>query len=294
MSHYRHPERSADALCRRGVEGSLFDFDRSKNAFVRPMQFADAKQGFSSRVADYARYRPSYPREVVQLLREECGLRPEHVIADIGSGTGLLSKLFLDHGNRVFGVEPNPGMRAAGEEFLREYANFVSVNGFAEETSLATASVDFLTAGQAFHWFQPAAARAEFQRILKPGGWVVIAWNDRCLDGSLFAREYESLLKRFGTDYEMVREAYPEALTIREFLNDGKLGSRDLPNHQVFDWERLCGRLWSSSYAPKEGHPNFAPMMAELQRLFAAYRRDGRVRMDYYTRIYSGQPRWKL
>jgi SAM-dependent methyltransferase len=253
------------------------------------MTFADAKQRFSSRVADYARYRPGYPRGVVQLLREECGLQPESVIGDIGSGTGLLSKLFLDNGSRVFGVEPNPEMRAAGEEFLREHANFVSVNGSAEETSLATASVDFITAGQAFHWFQPAAARAEFRRILKPGGWVVIAWNDRRLDETPFAREYENLLKRFGTDYETVRDAYPEALTIREFLNDGRLDSRDLPNHQDFDWEGLCGRLRSSSYAPKEGHPNFAPMMAELQRLFAASQRDGRIRMDYFTRVYFGK-----
>ncbi|HKM81759.1 MAG TPA: class I SAM-dependent methyltransferase [Candidatus Acidoferrum sp.] len=289
MSHDCHPERSADAFCRRGVEGSLFDFNRSKNAFVSAMPFADAKQRFSDRVADYSRYRPSYPSGIVQLLREECGLRPEHVIADIGSGTGLLSKLFLDHGNGVFCVEPNPEMRAAGEAFLQQYANFHSVSGSAEATTLAAHSVEFITAGQAFHWFQPAATRAEFQRILKPGGWVVIAWNDRRMDESPFAREYEALLQRFGTDYKTVRDAYPEAQTIREFLNDRGLGKRDLPNHQIFDWEGLCGRLQSCSYAPKEDHPIFAPMMAELQRLFSANQRDGRVRMDYFTRVYFGQ-----
>lgn len=253
------------------------------------MTFADAKQRFSNRVADYARYRPSYPPGVVQLLREECGLQPAHVVADVGSGTGLLSKLFLEHGNRVFGVEPNAEMRAAGEAFLQQYANFHSVSGTAEASTLATHSVDFITAGQAFHWFQPAAARAEFQRILKPGGWVVVAWNDRRMDETPFAREYESLLQRFGTDYKSVRDAYPEVQTIREFLNDARLGTRDLPNHQVFDWEGLCGRLRSSSYAPKEGHANFAPMMAELQRLFSSNQRDGRVRMDYFTRVYVGQ-----
>ena len=253
------------------------------------MQFADAKQRFSGRVADYARYRPGYPPGVVQLLREQCGLQPEHIVADIGSGTGLFAKLFLDHGNRVFGAEPNPEMRAAGEAFLQQYANFQSVNGSAEATTLPAHSVDFITAGQAFHWFQPVGARAEFQRILKPGGWVVIAWNDRRLDESQFAREYEALLQRFSTDYKSVRDAYPEAQTIRDFLNDGRLGTRDLPNHQVFDWKGLCGRLQSSSYAPKEGCPNFAPMMAELQRLFSANQHDGRVRMDYFTRVYFGQ-----
>jgi SAM-dependent methyltransferase len=253
------------------------------------MTFADATQRFSNRVTDYARYRPSYPSGVVQLLRVECGLRPEHVIADIGSGTGLLSKLFLDNGNAVFGVEPNPEMRAAGEVFLQQYANFHSVSGSAEAMTLAPRSVEFITAGQAFHWFQPAAARAEFKRILKPGGWVVIAWNDRRMDETPFAREYEALLQRFGIDYKSVRDAYPEAQTIREFLNCRALGSRDLPNHQIFDWEGLCGRLLSSSYAPKEGHANFAPMMAELRHLFSANQRDGRIRMDYFTRVYFGQ-----
>ncbi|HXR32107.1 MAG TPA: class I SAM-dependent methyltransferase [Verrucomicrobiae bacterium] len=253
------------------------------------MTFADATKRFSNRVADYARYRPGYPSGVVQLLREECGLRPENIIADIGSGTGLLCKLFLDHGNTVFGVEPNSEMRAASEVFLQQFANFRSVNGSAEATTLAPHSVEFITAGQAFHWFQPAAARAEFQRILKPGGWVVILWNDRRMDETSFAREYEALLQRFGTDYKSIRDAYPEAQTVREFLNDDGLGSRDLRNHQIFDWEGLCGRLWSSSYAPKEGHPNFAPMMAELLRLFSANQRDGRVRMDYFTRVYFGQ-----
>ena len=244
------------------------------------MTFDDAKQRFSNRVADYLRYRPGYPSGVVQLLREECGLRPEHAIADIGSGTGLLCKLFLDCGNSVFGVEPNSEMRAAGEVFLEQYAIFRSVSGSAEATTLAAHSVEFVTAGQAFHWFQPVAARAEFQRILKPGGWAVIAWNDRRMDETPFSREYEALLTRFGTDYKSVRDAYPEAQTIRDFLNDGRLGSRDLPNHQIFDWEGLCGRLRSSSYAP---------MMEELQRLFSANERDGRVRMDYFTRVYFGQ-----
>ena len=253
------------------------------------MTFADAKQRFSNRVADYARYRPGYPSGLVDLLREECGLRPEHTVADIGSGTGLLTKLFLAYGNRVFGVEPNSDMRAAGEEFLQQYPNFKSVNGAAEATTLAADSVEFIAAGQAFHWFNRAATRAEFQRILNPGGWIVIAWNDRRLDETPFSREYEDLLRRFGTDYTSVRDAYPEAQTIREFLNDGCLGSRDLPNHQIFDWQGLCGRLLSSSYAPKEGHPNYAPMMAELQRMFSANQKNGQIRMDYFTRVYFGQ-----
>src|ERR1700759_5501770 len=131
------------------------------------MTFADAKQRFSNRVADYVRYRPSYPPALLDLLSKECGLRREHVIADVGSGTGLVSKLFLDHGNRLFGVEPNAEMRAAGEDFLREYSNFARVDGSAGATTLPDASWNFITAGQAFHWFDVAAASREFRRVLK-------------------------------------------------------------------------------------------------------------------------------
>src|SRR2546425_7349716 len=164
------------------------------------MTFADAKQRFSNRVADYARYRPGYPPAVLDLLRTECGLRPGHVIADIGSGTGLLSELFLKNGNRVFGVEPNEAMRQAGEEHLASYDGFTSINGSAEATALLNASVEFVTAAQAFHWFDPMAARREFLRILKPRGWFVVLWNDRRMEEAQPTRDYEGLLERFGIE----------------------------------------------------------------------------------------------
>ncbi len=253
------------------------------------MTFSDAKQRFSNRVADYTRYRPSYPPALLDLLAKECGLRPHHVIADIGSGTGLLSKLFLDHENRVYGVEPNDEMRAAGEEFLRGYVNFTSVNGSAEQTMLAPASLDFITAGQAFHWFDVAAAEQEFRRVLKPAGWVIVIWQDRRMEETPFAREYEHLLERFGIDYKKIKNAYPEADKIRHFFDAGSFQSRDLPNHQVLDGEGLRGRLRSSSYAPTEGHASYELMMAELRRIFDAYQQNGTVLMEYFARIYFGK-----
>src|ERR1700732_4045643 len=171
------------------------------------MTFADAKQRFSNRVADYVRYRPGYPPEVLAVLRTACGLRPGHVIADVGSGTGFLSELFLKNGNRVYGIEPNEAMRAAGEEYLASYDAFVSIDASAEATTLESGTINFVTAGQAFHWFEPNAARREFQRILKPGGWVVVMWNDRQMD-SAFANAYEELLVNYGTDYQRGRASY--------------------------------------------------------------------------------------
>jgi len=253
------------------------------------MTFADAKQRFSNRAADYTRYRPSYPPALLDLLAKECSLRADHVLADIGSGTGLLSKLFLEHGNHVYGVEPNAEMRAGGADFLRGYPKFTSVNGSAEETTLDPASVDFITAGQAFHWFNVTAAGQEFRRILQPGGWVIVIWQDRRMEETPFAREYEQLLERFGIDYKKVKNAYPEADKIRHFFDAGSFQSRDLPNHQVLDGEGLRGRLRSSSYAPTESHANYEPMMAELRRIFDAYQQNGNVRMEYFARIYFGK-----
>jgi SAM-dependent methyltransferase len=257
-------------------------------SIVSTMTFANTKQRFSNRVADYVRYRPRYPEAVLDFLRTECGLRPEHVIADIGSGTGFLSELFLKNGNRVFGVEPNEAMRQAGEELLADYANFASVNGSAETTTLPDASVDFVTAGQAFHWFDAVAARREFRRILRSPGWVAILWNDRGLT-SRFARKYEDLLVRFGTDYEKVKDAYPEREDIRSFFEGKAFSAKEFPNAQEFDLEGLAGRLRSSSYAPQQNHPNHEPMMAELQKLFRENEKDGHVRMEYLTQVYCGR-----
>jgi len=252
------------------------------------MTFADAKQRFSTRVADYIRYRPGYPSEAVALLRTECGLRAGHVIADIGSGTGFLSELFLKNGNRVYGVEPNEAMRQAGEEYLAAYDGFSSINGSAEATTLDDHSIDFVTAGQAFHWFQPEPTRAEFRRILKPSGWIAVLYNDRQMD-TPFASAYDDLLVKYGIDYTQVREAYPEAQSMQNFFAGGSTVQRTLPNEQVFDWDGLAGRLRSSSYAPQEGHPNYAPMMAALKELFDANQNEGRVRMEYTTHIYFGK-----
>ena len=253
------------------------------------MTFADAKQRFSNRVADYVRYRPGYPAAVLDLLRAECGLRGGHVIADIGSGTGILSELFLKNGNRVYGVEPNTEMRQAGKQYLASYDGFSSIEGSAESTSLDNARVDFVTAGQAFHWFEPAAARREFIRILKPAGWVVVLWNERLTDTTPFLRAFEALLRKFGTDYSRVNESYPREEQMHTFFQTGAYRQQQLPNLQVFDFEGLAGRVRSSSYMPAQDHPQFAPTMAELKRIFEAYQQNGCVRMEYLTRLYFGQ-----
>jgi SAM-dependent methyltransferase len=252
------------------------------------MTFADAKQRFSNRVADYVRYRPGYPSELLELLRKECDLRPGHVIADIGSGTGFLSKLFLKNGNAVFGVEPNREMREAGELHLQSYRGFVSVEGSAEATTLPEACADFVVAGQAFHWFEPEKTRAEFRRILRPQGWVVAIWNFREME-TPFARAYEDILVKYGTDYARVRDSYPKGHDVQSFFLGGEFLRHTLPNVQFLDWDGLAGRLRSGSYVPQEGHANFAPMMDALRELFRRHQENGRVRVEFATHLYAGQ-----
>ena len=195
------------------------------------MTFADAKQRFSNRAADYVRYRPGYPSELLDVLRKECDLRPGHVIADIGSGTGFLSELFLKNGNAVFGVEPNREMREAGELHLQSYRGFVSVEGSAEATTLPEACADFVAAGQAFHWFEPEKTRAEFRRILRPQGWVVAIWNFREME-TPFARAYEDILVKYGTDYTRVRDSYPKGHEVQSFFLGGEFLHHTVPQHE--------------------------------------------------------------
>src|SRR5438876_11309524 len=158
------------------------------------MPVRDATQRFSARVEDYARYRPGYPPGVIQLLKTECGLSAESVVADVASGTGIFTRMLLENRCRVFGVEPNVEMRHAAEEFMAGHARFKSLNGTAESTTLPNHSVDIITASQAAHWFDPSKERQEFVRILKPGGWTVLMWKDRGIHACRFSREYAWLL----------------------------------------------------------------------------------------------------
>lgn len=244
---------------------------------------ASPTERFSSRVEHYVRFRPTYPKEVVGVLRNECGLRPEHLIADIASGTGLFTRLLLENGNRVLGVEPNADMRAAGEQYLAKFPNFSSVVGTAEATTLPDRSLDFVTAAQAAHWFDRDKALVEFHRILKPGGYLVLLWNDRLVETAGFNRDYEQLVLRYGTDYGEVKRRDAAA---SHFFGEIPCTKRVLANHQELDFEALQGRLVSSSYIPQPGEASYDPMITDLRRLFDRYQQNGRVRMQYDTKMY--------
>jgi SAM-dependent methyltransferase len=252
------------------------------------MAMEDSTRRFSSRVGNYVRYRPSYPPAVPDLLNTECGLTGTSVIADIASGTGIFTRILLENGSQVFGVEPNADMRHAAEEFLLPYSNFTSVAATAEATTLADHSIDLVTAAQAAHWFDREKARREFMRIGKPGAWTVLLWNERRTDSTAFLREYEELLVDYGTDYQDVRS---ERTTqqIETFFAPAQFRVRTFDYQQEFDYPALEGRLLSSSYTPQSGDSRYEPMLLVLRRMFDEYRVNDRVAFEYDTRVYYGQ-----
>jgi SAM-dependent methyltransferase len=248
----------------------------------------DSKARFTDRVDDYVKYRPGYPPEVLDLLARECGLGQACTVADVGSGTGIFAKLLLGTGARVVAVEPNAAMRAAAEHDLGGSSQFRSVDGSAEATTLDAGSVDLVTAAQAFHWFDPARFRAEAARILRTLGQVALVWNDRA--PSPLNDDYEAMLDALAPDYANVRERdrSPEP-KMRSFFAPAEFRRSLFPNRQVFDEEGFRGRLRSSSYAPREGHPLHGPIYARLAEIFAKHAKDGRIELTYETVVYWGR-----
>jgi SAM-dependent methyltransferase len=250
----------------------------------------DPTKRFSSRVANYVKWRPSYPAGVIDALVEAYGMTPDWTIADIGSGPGNLTRLLLDFGAKAIGVEPNEEMRLAGDELLKDYPNYSSVGASAEATTLPARSVDLITAGQAFHWFKVDQAKAEFLRILKNPGWVALIWNDRPMSGTPFLDAYERMLLTHSPDYRKVRHQDTASdEVIARFFAPNPFQQIVLPNEQVFDLDGLRGRLWSSSYAPLPGQPGHDEMAEEIVRIFDAYNDNGVVHFLYDTRIYAGR-----
>lgn len=243
---------------------------------------------FSDRVSDYVKYRPGYPTALITYLVECCGLIPDHAVADIGSGTGLLTRPFLDYGNRVYGIEPNTAMRTAAEALLHGYDNFESLGGQAEETPLGVNSVDWIIAGQAFHWFDRAATKREFVRILKPGGWIALIWNRR-LSSDPFHQAYEKFLLTYAPDYAVVSHRRPAAQELEQFFAPAAMEMATFEHHQVFDFDGLKGRLLSCSYAPKEDAESYTEMMDELRSLFQRYSHADRLLFRYTTCLYYAQ-----
>ncbi|MGH8297986.1 MAG: class I SAM-dependent methyltransferase [Steroidobacteraceae bacterium] len=243
---------------------------------------------FLGRVENYARYRPSYPAAAIDLLAARCGLKPGANVVDLGSGTGILSRLLLEREAQVFGIEPNSEMRRYSAEALGG-GEFHSCNGTAESTGTADGFFDLLVAGQSFHWFNPEKTRSEALRILKPGAWAALLWNERRQGVVPFLEDYEALLRRYAPEYDAVARLRAEEGGLRRFFgHEPELAP--FPNRQVFDFAGLAGRVQSASYAPTPDRPEHEPLMTGLREVFDRHQQDGRVVFPYRTLVYFGQP----
>ena len=251
------------------------------------MNEQDPTQRFTDRADNYARYRPGYPAAVLDCLGDECGLTAGSVVADVGSGTGILTLLLLERGATVYAVEPNAAMRGAAEAALATKPGFVSVDGRAEATGLLDSSVDLITTGQAFHWFEPLATRAEFRRILRPGGYVALVWNGRDEANGGFAAAYEALLNEYARDYRQVRRD-ARAGNIDVLFPEG-YQQRTFRHERLLDYDSVHGGLLSASYAPLPGDPRHEPMIGRLREVFVDHEQDGLVVLPYETKLYFGR-----
>jgi len=249
----------------------------------------DPTRRFAGRADAYASFRPSYPREVLRIVEEECGLTRASVVADVGSGTGKLAELFLSNGNRVLCVEPDPGMREAAERTLRDMPGFTSVAGRAEATTLADGSADLATAGQAFHWFDPTAAHVELARVLRAPRPVALVWNARRVDATPFLRAYERFLRDHGTDYAPTRHGRADPGALATFFGESGYRRRSVEHSDSLDRAGLLGRVHSASYMPAPGSPRHAAMAASLESLFLEHAQGGAVRFEFDTEVYTGR-----
>lgn len=249
----------------------------------------DSRERFSDRVGDYVKYRPSYPLEIVSALESTGEGKNELTFADIGSGTGIFSKLLLKTGHGVIAVEPNGPMREAAEEQLSHFPKFQSIAGDSENTGLPDHSVDIVTAAQAFHWFRPEPSKREFQRILKPEGKLALIWNERLTDSSPFLRDYEQLLIESATDYNQVNHANIDDSKIEAFFAPHEVEIQSFSNSQHFDYQGLKGRCTSSSYVPAPDAPSHERFFDKLEKLFDTHQSNGFVDFEYCTKLYLGR-----
>jgi len=250
---------------------------------------ADPTKRFSDRVDNYVKYRPTYPPEVLDYLKVECNLTTSSVIADVGAGTGIFTKLLLDKGYKVFAVEPNQPMLDAAIEQLSSKQNFIPISGTAGGTTLPDHSIDMVVCAQAFHWFSNDNTRVEFNRILKPGGKAALIWNNRATNTDQFSIEYDALLKNDSVDYNKVNHQNIKDLDFKVFFKDGIYEIKKFTNSQIFDKEGLIGRAFSSSYVPPQGTDKGEVFLKLLKELFAKYNKDGRISFHYQTEIYLGE-----
>lgn len=249
----------------------------------------NSTERFSKTVDNYVKYRPGYPQDLVYFMQKQLGLKPDSLLADVGAGTGKLAELFVKTGIQTFGVEPNGPMREAAQALLGDYPNFVNSEGTAERTGLPDQSVDFITAAQAFHWFDVKKFRSECLRILKSDGWVLLIWNKRMDERSPFMEAYNTFLENYSTDYNEINLRRINTAHFEQFYGHSDYQMHHLVHYQHFDLDGVMGRYLSCSYAYDAAHPKYDQAMQKLESIYQQHELDNHIKMWYKTAITYGK-----
>ncbi len=244
-------------------------------------------QLFSGKSDNYSKYRPSYPPEILKILKEKYGLTNSMVVADVGCGTGILAALFLQNGNKVYCIDPNEEMLEIAKNELKDYQNAVFVRGYAEQTGLDDGSVNVISAGQAFHWFNMDKTKREFKRILMAPYLVVLVWNDRDNKDD-FTKEYENIISHYSKGYRGTGSTIISSDSLSQFFN-WSYGYYQYVNIQELDFDGLIGRYLSASYSLPKDDSRYQEMVARMKRAFDTFQKDGKVQMKYTTKLFVGR-----
>jgi ubiquinone/menaquinone biosynthesis C-methylase UbiE len=251
-----------------------------------PRLMKSSTERFSDRVEQYARYRPRYPEALSHLLLSKIPLPA--TVADIGSGTGILTDQLLRTGYQVIAVEPNEPMRKAAEQKLATRPAFRSIDGTAEQTNLPARTADLITCAQSFHWFDREKCRTEFDRILRPNGLIALIWNDRAKNDPLMVR-YDDVLTKLVPEYLDCSHRRVSKPDIEAFFSAHSFELFSFANHQSLTQEEFLGRLISSSYVPLSGEPGHDELIEACNDLFDQFAKDGVLRFLYETQVYLGR-----
>lgn len=245
------------------------------------------KSIYSSKAEKYARYRWDYAPEAIATILTTTGLAPDAVIADIGAGTGILTKHFLDYARHVYAVELNPEMRQIAEQTLGTHPAFHNLDASAEATTLSDQSVDLITVAQAIHWFEPTATKREFSRILKPGGWLAILRNygvDLELDNAL----KPAMSKDFGVRFASAVIQPGKDTPVSFYYGGDHVPKQLFPFTNRQTWEEFLGSNLSASYTPDEDHPQYPRFEQALHDIFTRFSVNGSIATRGVTELYLG------
>ena len=258
------------------------------NETISNLNMLEPTRHFSKKAENYMKYRWRYPKEVLDYLKSSVGLQKSWNIADIGYGTGILTKILLDNGNNVIGVEPNDDMRNAGEEYLKDYSNFVSMNAKAEESKIKDNSLELITVAQAIHWFNPEKTKIEFNRILKDNGIIFIIFNRRSKERSDFIIDYDNINKKYNKDFKYTNNNPSNGNLIINYLLDDKIHYHSIDNKISEGFESFKGGFLSASFIPDETSENYTEMINELKDIFDKHKNNDKITFEYSTEIYWG------